>query len=69
MEFKLLYSIYVGIKVSIYKLIKGRWKKKVSQKNWIIIIKFLSILWLFFSFIFNWFDSDLEYNISYYIIL
>jgi hypothetical protein len=33
MEFKLLYSIYVGIKVSIYKLIKGRWEKKVSQKN------------------------------------
>gem|GEM_PF-5742376 len=32
MELKLLYSIYVGIKISIYKLIKGRRKKKFSKE-------------------------------------
>jgi len=32
MELKLLYSIYVGIKVSIYKLIKGLPKKKFSKR-------------------------------------
>jgi hypothetical protein len=32
MELKLLYSIYVGIKVSIYKLIKGRGKKKFFKR-------------------------------------
>lgn len=33
MELKLLYSIYVGIKVSIYRLIKGRKKRFPKQLN------------------------------------
>lgn len=33
MESKLLYSIYVGIKVSLYKLIKGRPKKSFPKES------------------------------------